>query len=66
MPAWDHVVKLVEAYSGIVLPGEVDGQWLELTTACHRVRVVSFASVEGRVGGGVAERLWCGVDRINS
>ena len=47
----DHVVKLVEAYSAIVLPGKVDEQWPERTLACHRVMAALFASAEA--GGGV-------------
>lgn len=47
----DHVVKLVEAYSEIVLSGKVDAQWPERTLACHRVMAALFASAEA--GGGV-------------
>ncbi len=46
----DHVVKLVETYSEIVLSGKVDPQWPERTLACHRVMAALFASAEGGCG----------------
>lgn len=49
----DHVVKLVEAYSAIVLSGKVDPKWPERTLACHRVMAALFASAEAS-GGVVA------------
>ena len=47
----DHVVKLVEAFSGIVQSGKVDRQWPARTLACHRVMAALFDSAES--GGGV-------------
>ena len=46
----DHVVKLVERFSGIVLKAKVDPQWPERTLACHRVMAALFASAEGGCG----------------
>jgi len=47
----DHVVKLVEAFSGIVQSGKVDPQWPTRTLACHKVMAALFKSAE--TGGGV-------------
>ena len=47
----DHVVKLVETFSNIVLSGELDPQWPERSVACHRVMSALFESAES--GGSV-------------
>lgn len=42
----DHVVKLVEKFSNIILTGELDEQWPKRSLACHRVMSALFESAE--------------------
>ncbi|AHI30184.1 hypothetical protein [Marinobacter similis] len=42
----DHVVKLVEKFSSIVLSGELEAKWPERSMACHRVMSALFESAE--------------------
>ncbi|WP_203300407.1 Gfo/Idh/MocA family protein [Marinobacter sediminum] len=42
----DHVVKLVEKFSSIVLSGELESQWPERSMACHKVMSALFESAE--------------------
>lgn len=51
VPPCDHVVRLVEDFSDIVLSGKADPQWPARTLACHKVMAGLFASAE--TGGGV-------------
>ena len=48
----DHVVKLVEKFSNIILTGELEAQWPTRSLACHRVMSALFESAES--GGSVA------------
>ncbi|WP_150912810.1 Gfo/Idh/MocA family protein [Marinobacter halotolerans] len=46
VPACDHVVKLVERFSNIVLTGKLEDEWPKRSTACHRVMSALFESAE--------------------
>ena len=46
MEPCDHVVKLVEKFSHIILTGELEDEWPKRSLACYQVMAALFESAE--------------------